>query len=164
MSESSPSPTGDHRFWAVTTNNRAWDLIEAGERTEAETEEMIHVAHASYWHWLHAGDALNRQRAENLLTTAYVRAGRAEPAVIHAQRCLKLSEQNHDAETAFDRACILGCAAHAYDLSVRQSTGSDPSAARAAADDLFQQLDQALLSIVDDDERDLVKALYPPKD
>jgi tetratricopeptide (TPR) repeat protein len=108
-----------HRWFAVEFNNRAWELIEKDGRSADETQEMLHTAHAAALHWKAIGTPLNDQRAENLLATAYLQAGRAEPALRHAQRCLSLSEQNAAAgtETPFDRATALGCAAHAHRLA-----------------------------------------------
>ncbi len=108
-----------HRWFAVEFNNRAWELIEKDGRSADETHEMLHAVHAAAIHWKAIGTPLNEQRAENLLATAYLKAGRAEPALRHAQRCLALSEQNAAAgtETPFDRATALGCAAHAHRLA-----------------------------------------------
>lgn len=108
-----------HRWFAVEFNNRAWDLVEKRGRSADETQEMLHAAHAAAIHWKAIGTPLNEQRAENLLATAYLAAGRAEPGLRHAQRCLALSEQNASSgtETAFDRATALGCAARAHNLA-----------------------------------------------
>jgi hypothetical protein len=108
-----------HRWFAVEFNNRAWNLIEQDSRAADEVDEMLHAAHASVMHWRAIGTPLNAQRGENLLATAYLRAGKAEPALRHAQRCLTLSEQNAAAgtETPFDRATALGCAAKAHELA-----------------------------------------------
>ena len=105
-----------HRWFAVEFNNRTWDLVEKDGRSADETQQMLHAAHAAAIHWKAVGTPLNEQRAENLLATAYLKAGRAEPALRHAQRCLALSEQNAAAgtETPFDRATALGCAACAH--------------------------------------------------
>jgi hypothetical protein len=128
-----------HRWFAVEFNNRAWDLVEQRGRSADETQEMLHAAHAAAIHWQAIGTTLNAQRAENLLATAYLAAGRAEPALRHAQRCLALSEQNAASgiETPFDRATALGCAAQAHKLAgdTNESERLD-NLAKAAADKL----------------------------
>src|SRR3954468_10384571 len=43
-----------HRRSGVDLFNYTWTLIEKADRTEAETDEMIHAAHASRWHWARA--------------------------------------------------------------------------------------------------------------
>src|SRR5687768_8962067 len=93
-----------HRWFAVELNNAAWDLVESEGRSEADAERMVHAAHAACYHWLQAGSPINHQRAQCLLATAYAAAGRAEPAVYHADRCLALGTQTGDAQSAFDRA------------------------------------------------------------
>ena len=108
-----------HRWFAVEFNNRAWDLVEKDGRSAEETQEMLNAAHAAAIHWKAVGNLLNEERAENLLATVYLKAGRAEPALRHSQRCLTLSEQNAavGSETPFDRATALGCAACAHELA-----------------------------------------------
>lgn len=103
-----------HRWFAVELNNLAWDLAEAGQRSPADTERMIHAAHGACFHWLQVGDLLNHLRAQCLLANAYARAGLAEPVIRHAERCVALSTEAGKQQTAFDRATAHGCAALAY--------------------------------------------------
>lgn len=105
------------RWFAVELNNTAWDLLEAASLNEDQIERMIHAAHAACYFWLEAGNQLNHLRAQNLLATAYARAGRGEAAVYHARQCLKLSLAAGATQTNFDRAAAYGCAALAYDLA-----------------------------------------------
>jgi len=126
-----------HRWFAIEFNNRAWDLFELEGRSAEETQEMIHAAHAAAIHWQAVGTPLNHQRAENLLTTAYCAAGKPEPALRHAQRCLELSDENAAEESPFDRATALGCAAQAHKLAGDITEAERLTAlARAAADKL----------------------------
>jgi hypothetical protein len=106
-----------HRWFAIECNNVAWDLIEKASRTSDETEQMIRLAHVAAYHWDSVGSDLNRQRAENLLATAYAAANVPKAAVHYAERCLSLSVKNAKEETPFDRATALGCAARAHALA-----------------------------------------------
>jgi hypothetical protein len=107
-----------HRWFAIEFNNRGWELVELSSRTAEQAQEMIHAAHAAAIHWKAVGTPLNEQRAETLLATAYLRLGKAEPALRHAQRGLRFSEQNAaQGETEFDRATSLGAAAQAHALA-----------------------------------------------
>jgi len=45
------------RQLGVDLYNSTWALIEKPDRTAAETDEMIHRAHASRWHWARVGEA-----------------------------------------------------------------------------------------------------------
>ena len=102
------------RWFAVELNNRAWDLVEAAALNDDQVDRMIHAAHAACYFWTESGNLLNRLRAENLLATAYARAGRGEPAVYHAEKCLRLSIEAGETQSDFDRAVAMGCAQLAY--------------------------------------------------
>jgi hypothetical protein len=138
-----------HRWFAVECNNAAWDLIEKPSRTAEEEQQMIHLAHASLWHWQAAGTALNRQRGENLLASVYVLAGDAAAAVRHAERCLSLSVANAKEESPFDRACALGCAARAH-----------ARAGDSAQADRLRTLAAAAAGALDEDDRGMFAKLY----
>jgi hypothetical protein len=110
----------DHRELAVAANQGTWDLLGKDARTDAETREMVHAAHASLWHWLQCGDAVNEQRGEWLVSHVYAVIGRAEPAVFHARRCLEITEEA--GLVGFDRAYAYEAMARALALE------NDPTA------------------------------------
>ena len=113
MTPPPPDIPAAHRWFATEFNNRAWELVERRERTAEETIEMLQAAHAAAIHWQAVGTQVNLQRAENLLATAYLKAGRAEAALRYAERGLALSEKNGDVQTTFDRASALAACAKA---------------------------------------------------
>jgi uncharacterized glyoxalase superfamily protein PhnB len=88
----------DERKLAVELFNRAWKLMEQSARTPAEDDELLHCAHASRYHWIAAGTAINAARGEWQCSRVYTVLGRAEPALHHARRCLELVRQADDAE------------------------------------------------------------------
>jgi DNA-binding transcriptional MerR regulator len=81
-----------HRRLGVDLFNHTWTLIEKPDRTAAETDEMIHAAHASRYHWSKAGTTVNLGRGEWQIARVYSVLRRAEPAVWHAGRCLAYVE------------------------------------------------------------------------
>jgi DNA-binding transcriptional MerR regulator len=81
-----------HRQLGVDLYNSTWSLIEKPDRTPAETDEMIHRAHASRWHWARVGQPVNLARGEWLCSRVYSTLGRGEPALWHARRCLEINE------------------------------------------------------------------------
>jgi ATP/maltotriose-dependent transcriptional regulator MalT len=103
-----------HRWFAAEFNNRAWDLVESRDRSAAESERMIHLAHAACVHWLEVGRPINHVRAQCLLATVYALAGDGRAAVRHAERCLALAGEIPNELTPFDRASAYGCAANAH--------------------------------------------------
>ena len=83
-----------HRSEGVETNGLTWKLFEQTDRTPDDDARMIHLAHASAYHWGLVGTAENHARAEWMCSHAYVLAGRAEPARYHAERCMAIVEAN----------------------------------------------------------------------
>lgn len=55
---------------------------------------MIHTAHASLFHWGFEGTAENFARGEWLISHVYAILGLGESALLHAERCLRLAEEN----------------------------------------------------------------------
>jgi DNA-binding transcriptional MerR regulator len=80
----------DHRTLGVDLFNYTWQFLEKEDRTRDEDDQMVHAAHASAYHWLHAQGAgpANRARGEWQIARVYSVLGRGEPALHHAQRCL----------------------------------------------------------------------------
>ena len=129
------------RWFAVECNNAAWDLLDKSHRTAAETERMIHAAHASVYHWLAVGDKLNRLRGMVLLANVYAGAGLAESAVRYAEQGIALSDAAGKTQTPFDRATALAAAARADLISGNGESASrffklaQQTAERLAADE-----------------------------
>ncbi len=82
------------RQLGVDLYNSTWTLIEKADRSPAETDEMIHRAHASRWHWARVGEPVNLARGEWLCSRVYATLGRGEPALWHARRCVEIDEAN----------------------------------------------------------------------
>ncbi|MEM9633456.1 MAG: hypothetical protein AAGA50_19145 [Pseudomonadota bacterium] len=102
----------DHKALAISLNQRIWFLLEKKDRTAEESDEMVHVAHASLWHWLQAGGPLQKQRGEWIIGRVYVVLEVAGAALRHAERTFDLTER-HSAELQdFDHA-------YAYELMAR---------------------------------------------
>ena len=84
-----------HRQLGVDLYNSTWTLLEKADRTPAETDELIHRAHASRWHWGQVGELggpVNLARGEWLCSRVYALLGRGEPAVWHGRRCVEINE------------------------------------------------------------------------
>jgi hypothetical protein len=81
-----------HRQLGVDLYNSTWTLLEKPDRTDLETDELIHRAHASRWHWGQVGEPVNLARGEWLCSRVYALLGRGEPAVWHARRCIEIDE------------------------------------------------------------------------
>jgi hypothetical protein len=94
---------------------------------------------------------LNHLRAQCLLATVYARAGLAEAAVRHAEKCLALGQEAAAAQTPLDRATTHGCASAAYAAAGRvEEAGREHGLAARALEDLEDPSDAAM-----------VRRLYP---
>jgi hypothetical protein len=93
-----------HLEFAKKLNGRVWQLLEQAARTLAEDEEMVHAAHASLFHWLHAGKGVHHQRGEWLLARVYTVLGIEVEALRHAARCVELTEVHAVKMSDFDHA------------------------------------------------------------
>jgi lipopolysaccharide biosynthesis protein len=74
--------------------NEVWRLLELENRSTEEADQMVHMAHASAYHWRRVGKAENFARSEWQCSRVYSVLGRAEPALHHAHRSLELCERN----------------------------------------------------------------------
>jgi hypothetical protein len=108
----------DERQLAVDLFNGTWDLLRAEHRTPAQDAEMVHMAHASCFHWSRVGTAVNVARGEWQVSRVYSVLGRGEPALWHARRCLALcTEHGSDDWADWDLAFAHEAMARAYDVA-----------------------------------------------
>jgi hypothetical protein len=101
------------KWFAVACNNRAWQLIEQGARTPAESHELLHAAHAAAWHWARVGTALTEARANMLLGMAHALTGQGPLALRYAMSSFNYFNE-HEApvwEQAFAHAVLAAAAA-----------------------------------------------------
>jgi hypothetical protein len=138
-----------HRRLGKDLFNHTWTLIDKPDRTPAETDEVIHAAHASAWHWSRVGTLANAARGEWQIARVYSTLGRAEPALWHARRCLELAEAAVEADVADDwdvPAALEG-------LARAQAVAGDLAAAEATR----ARAHAALSAIADPEDRQLIE-------
>lgn len=82
-----------HRAIGRDLFNYTWSLLDAHRRTPDEDLEMIHAAHASRYHWGHAGGPINRSIGEWQISRVYAVLGRSEAATYHALAALKTARK-----------------------------------------------------------------------
>jgi len=109
------------RWFAVEHNNRAWQLAELTERTEAQNREMIDTAHAAALHWSRVGKPVNAMRADQLLAWVYAIAGDAKRASTYAHYCHTAIEANIERLSNWDNTFQT-----LVDALVAQATGDGP--------------------------------------
>jgi DNA-binding transcriptional MerR regulator len=138
-----------HRRLGIDLFNHTWTLIEKASRTPAETDEMIHAAHASRYHWSRAGTTANLGRGEWQCSRVYATLGRGEPAVWHARRCLEYSEAAAAAGEAESWDVPSSYEAMARALAVAGD--------RAAAEEWRSRARAAVAAIAEPEDRQIIE-------
>jgi hypothetical protein len=135
-----------HRRLGVDLFNGTWRLLERDDRSRADDDRMLHMAHASRYHWEQVGTATNLARGEWLCSRVYAVLGRGEPSLHHAQRVLDLCRENGigDWDLAF---------AH-ESLARAHAVAGDRAAARSATEQALASAEE----IADPDDRAMVLA------
>jgi hypothetical protein len=85
-----------HKQLAVNSFNAVWDLLDLNERTKEEEEKMIHLAHASFYHWtqVEGPTAKNLSIGYWQLSRVYATAGLGERSLYYAEQGLSVSLEN----------------------------------------------------------------------
>ena len=104
-----------HREFAVNCFNGVWELLDKGvERAPEEDVLMVHMAHASRYHWEQVGTPLNLARGDWQLARVYAILGEGETSWKYARSSLDLCHANgfDDFDLAFAyealaRACTV---------------------------------------------------------
>jgi len=136
----------EERQLAIRCFNSVWQLMEKQNRTIEDDDLMLHMAHASRYHWGQVGRSENVVRGEWQVSRVYAVLRRPEPCLHHAQRALDICLGNGigDWDIAF-----------AYEALARgHALGGDAEAARA----MTERALGAAETIADDEDRNLVLA------
>lgn len=78
-----------HRKFAVDCFNGTWDLLDKSDRNTQEDFDMIHMAHASRFHWGKIGTPLEFARGDWQISRVYAVLGMGEVARLYAQNSLE---------------------------------------------------------------------------
>ena len=102
----------NHRQLGVDLYNETWRLMES----RGDDELVLHMAHASAYHWRQAPECKpkNRARSEWLCSRVYTVLGRAEPALYHAKRCLEICRADPEGMEDWDLPFAHEALARAY--------------------------------------------------
>lgn len=130
-----------HKKLAANLFNSVWEILDDEDRSDYDVTRMIHMAHASVYHWSYAGEAVNMARGEWQVSRVYAVAGLPESALYHARLSLAICE--HAGLGDFDLAFAHEAMARALKLS-----GSREEAAQ-----YIQSAEEAAHQIRDHDDR-----------
>jgi len=84
----------DHRRLAITLFNETWRLMKQDGRTPADDDRLLHMTHASRYHWGEVGTPANLARGEWQCSRVYAVLQRPEPCLHHARRVLALCAEH----------------------------------------------------------------------
>lgn len=97
-----------HRWFGVSLNNRAWDVIAAAGVSPADPahvrERALYRAFASVYHWMEVGTPIHHGRGEHLISRTAIMVGEYDLAVRHAHRYLEIIADHPDLAEDWDRA------------------------------------------------------------
>ncbi|MBL8008198.1 MAG: hypothetical protein JNJ56_11760 [Ignavibacteria bacterium] len=112
-----------HRYFGCEFNNSLWDYFDKKDRTDEENDDMIGIAFSALTHWkiYSGGTAANVQRGEYMIAKAFYKAGNRKESMIHAEKCLKISEEFKSEMKDFDFAFANEIMALAHDLNGNKS-------------------------------------------
>ena len=84
-----------HRKTAASCFNLAWDYLEKEDLDPKEQEEMLHLAHASRYHWGILGGPRQQAVGDWQLARVYAAVGAPDLSLQFALSSLSLCEKNH---------------------------------------------------------------------
>jgi DNA-binding transcriptional MerR regulator len=126
--------------------NATWTLLEKEDRTREEDDAMLHMTHASAYHWRQVGKPENFARSEWQCSRVYAVLGRPEQSLRHARRCLEIVESAPDEVEEFDLPFACEALARAHALAGEEAESREWLArARAAGEKIADEDDRVLL-------------------
>lgn len=84
-----------HRKIAKECFNKTWDCLDKKDRDAYDDQQMLHLAHASRYHWSFVGDAGNLAVGEWQISRAYVVLNQPDLALSFAKSALERMEKNN---------------------------------------------------------------------
>ena len=136
------------RQLGVDLFNATWAVLERENRTREGDDELVHVTHASAYHWLRAPECepKHRARSEWMCSRVYAELGRVEPALHHARRCLELCEEDEPTLEDWDLPFAHEALARAYAVAGDAERAAEHErTARELAEKVGDQEDRDLL-------------------
>jgi hypothetical protein len=132
------------RELAAQLFNEVWRLLSLPARSIEDDDRMLHMAHASRYHWGEVGEPVNFSRGEWQCSRVYAVLGRGEPALYHARRGLQICQQHGIGD--FDLAFAYESLARAHAVAGDAEQARDwAEQARSAAADIAADDDRAIL-------------------
>lgn len=84
-----------HRKTAIKCFNEAWDYLDKKNRNSDDEQQMLHLAHASRYHWGFIGNAKNFAIGDWQISRVYAALGEPRLALHFAKSCLEITQKNN---------------------------------------------------------------------
>jgi hypothetical protein len=132
--------TALHRKFAVDCFNGTWDLLDKPDRSPEDDANMIHMTHASRYHWGQIGTPLEFSRGDWQISRVYAVLRMGDLAFRYAKSALDLCHEHGygDFDLAFAYEALARACAVIGDLSRRDEyllLANEAGHAIAEADD-----------------------------
>lgn len=134
-----------HKQFSTHCFNLVWDLIEKTHRSPEENDRMVHLAHASLWHWTQRSDCTDKNVSIGYwqLSRVYSLLGEASSALKYAQRCMELTPAG---EAFYQGYAYEALARAALVVGDREEAQRRLSEARQYADSVSDGSEKQMLS------------------
>ena len=131
-----------HRKTASGCFNHAWEYLEKKDRSGGDEEEMLHLAHASRFHWGLVGNARNRAVGDWQISRVYAALNQPGLSLQFAKSSLEICRKN-------DLQEVMGSAFEA--IARAYAVAGDYSPARNYIEKAREQVSKLSL---DDEDRE----------
>jgi tetratricopeptide (TPR) repeat protein len=84
-----------HKKIAIQCFNQAWDYLDKKSRDANDEQQMLHLAHASRYHWGFVGSARNFAVGDWQLSRVYAALNEPRLALHFAKSALELTQKNN---------------------------------------------------------------------
>jgi len=105
-----------HLLFAKKANGETWQLLEKETLSEEEKDLLLYTVFASSYHWAFAGEVVNKQRGEWLISRAYSKLEMSDACLFHAKKCLKCTQDETANFMDFDYAYANEALSRSYAL------------------------------------------------
>jgi tetratricopeptide (TPR) repeat protein len=109
-----------HRNMARRCFNEAWDYLDKKKRDDTDERTMLHLAHASRYHWSLVGTPRNISVGDWQISRVYATLNQPELALQFAKSCLEICEKNDLSEvlhTAYEAVARAYAVSKNYPLA-----------------------------------------------
>lgn len=100
-----------HKHFGIRYNNLVWKLLDKPDRTQADDDTMIHMAHTSHLHWKEVGQPENWVRGHWMISHVYTVLNEPKQAMKYAQSAFSLCQEHQIGD--FDLAYVYEALARA---------------------------------------------------